>query len=89
MGTQNIGAKYQSISFDKPFIAEIKKHIEGKDQYRSIADFAREAIREKMQRDKNAETEKTIGRLAQEDLNYIVNTVVGQLKYGYDKIKKK
>ena len=48
MGKQNIGARYQSISFDKPFITEIKKFKEGKDQYRSVADFAREAIREKM-----------------------------------------
>jgi len=45
--------KYQSISLAVPFIAEIKKHIMFNPRYRSIADFAREAIREKMQRDQS------------------------------------
>jgi Arc/MetJ-type ribon-helix-helix transcriptional regulator len=51
MGTQNIGAKYQSISFDKPFIQEIKDHIKDKKQYRSLADFARDAIRNQIRRE--------------------------------------
>ena len=51
MGKTKDRHKYQSISFDKPFIALIKKHIENKDQYRSIADFARSAIREKIDRE--------------------------------------
>ena len=76
MGTQNKGARYQSISFDKPFIAEIKKHIEGKDQYRSIADFAREAIREKMQKEVRPVDETRI-----EEIVRIVNMVlVGKKK---------
>ena len=43
--------KYQGISFEITFIAEIKKHIMFNPMYRSIADFAREAIREKIRRD--------------------------------------
>ena len=45
--------KYQGISFETPFIAEIKKHIMFNPRYRSIADFAREAIREKMKEDQS------------------------------------
>lgn len=45
--------KYQGISFEIPFIAEIKKHIMFNPRYRSIADFAREAIREKLRRDQS------------------------------------
>ena len=52
MGLQNIGAKYQSISFDKDFIKEIKEHIEHRREYRSIADYARAAIREKIERER-------------------------------------
>lgn len=51
MGKQNIGARYQSISYDKPFIAAIKNYIKDRKQYRSVADFTREAIREKMESD--------------------------------------
>ena len=45
--------KYQGISFETPFIAEIRKHIMFNPRYRSIADFAREAIREKMRGDQS------------------------------------
>jgi len=45
--------KYQGISFETPFIAEIKKHIMFNSRYRSIADFAREAIRGKMEEDQS------------------------------------
>ena len=45
--------KYQGISFAVPFLDEIKKHIMYNPKYRSIADFAREALREKMQRDQS------------------------------------
>ena len=88
MGSQNIGARYQSISFDKQFIEMIKEHIVDKKQYRSIADFAREAIREKMERERKQEPSRA-ARLAAEDLNLIINAVVGTLEQGYKKIKKK
>ena len=45
--------KYQGISMPIPFIAEIKKHIMFNPRYRSVADFAREAIREKMKEDQS------------------------------------
>jgi len=42
---------YSSISFPEEFIGEIKKYVINNPNYKSIADFAREAIREKLQRD--------------------------------------
>jgi len=56
--------KYQGISFETPFIAEIKKHIMFNPKYRSIADFAREAIREKIARGENKDNiEERLTRL--------------------------
>ena len=43
--------KYQSISLTEEFIADIKDHIIDNRQYKSIADFTRAAIREKMKID--------------------------------------
>jgi len=43
--------KYQSISLTEEFIAEIKEHIIDDRHYKSIADFTRAAIREKMKID--------------------------------------
>ena len=45
------GTKYQSVSLAVPFIEEIKNHIKDSPQYRSIADFVRDAVREKMDKD--------------------------------------
>ena len=52
--------KYQGISMPIPFIEEIKKHIMNDPKYRSVADFAREGIREKMN---NTFLEKRVARL--------------------------
>jgi hypothetical protein len=41
-------AKYQGVSLPVPLIEEIKKHIMHKKEYRGIADFIKQAIREKM-----------------------------------------
>lgn len=43
--------KYQSVSLTTSFIDEIKKHIMEDPKYKSIADFVREAVREKMRRE--------------------------------------
>jgi len=43
--------KHQGVSLPVPFIKEIKEHIKHRPAYRSIADYTREAIREKMYRD--------------------------------------
>lgn len=51
MRTSKKPAPYQSISLSKQFIAEINKHIQNDPKYRSVADFTRQAIREKMDRD--------------------------------------
>ena len=42
---------YISLSIEKEFIAAIKKYINDKPTYRSVADFARQAMREKMEKD--------------------------------------
>ena len=36
--------EYQSISLNKSFVNLIKKHIEEKPQYRSIAEFVRTSV---------------------------------------------
>ena len=41
---------YISLSIEKEFIDAIKKYIETKPTYRSVADFARQAMREKMEK---------------------------------------
>lgn len=43
--------QYQGFSLPTPFVEEIKKHIEEDPKYRSITDFIRQSLREKMQRD--------------------------------------
>jgi len=37
--------EYQNVSLPKPLINEIKDHIKDNDEYRSIAEFVKEAIR--------------------------------------------
>ena len=49
MGQTKPGARYQSVSLAIPFIEEIKKHIQDRPEYRSIADFMRQAARAQMQ----------------------------------------
>lgn len=80
--------KYQGVSLPVPLVEEIRKHVISDSKYKSIGEFVRDAVREKMERD-NTPPSKTMGRLAQEDINKIVNSVVGTLAYGYQKVKKK
>jgi hypothetical protein len=44
-------AKYQGFALEIPLIDEIKKYIKDKPEYRSVTDFVRSAIREKISRD--------------------------------------
>jgi len=48
--------QYQGFSLPTPFVEEIKKHIGNDQRYRSITDFIRSAIREKMDIDIGAES---------------------------------
>lgn len=41
-------AKYRGLSFPVPLLEEIKLHISNKPEYRSVSEFIRESIREKM-----------------------------------------
>jgi hypothetical protein len=52
MGKTKERGRYQSISLSVDFIAEVKKHILKDAKYKSVADFTRDAIREKMRREK-------------------------------------
>jgi len=56
--------KYQSVSLGIPLINEIKNYINEHDEYRSVADFVRQAVREKM--DKAIELEKRVTKLEYE-----------------------
>jgi len=50
--------KYQGISVPITLINEIKNYIENNDQYRSIGEFTREAIREKLNRTYSTQSNK-------------------------------
>jgi len=52
MGKTKERGRYQSISLSVDFIKEVKKHIINNPKYRSIAEYTRDALREKMKRDK-------------------------------------
>jgi len=44
-------AKYRGLSFPVPLLEEVKTHIGSKQEYRSVSEFIRDSIREKIQRD--------------------------------------
>lgn len=49
--TKKPPVSYHGISFPSPFVEQIKKYIENNPQYRSVAEFTKEAVREKMNRE--------------------------------------
>ena len=51
MGKTKDRGKYQSISLTVDFIAEVTTFVKKSNRYHSVAEFVREAIREKMNRD--------------------------------------
>ena len=50
MKVKKSSVKYQGISVPVPLISEIKEYIEKNPGYRSIGEFTREAIRDKLNR---------------------------------------
>jgi hypothetical protein len=46
--------KYQGFALEIPLIDEIKKFIKDDSNYRSVTDYVREALREKLKADKEA-----------------------------------
>ena len=51
MGKTKERGRYQSISLSVDFIEEIKQYIIKDRKYKSVADFTREALREKLRRE--------------------------------------
>ena len=51
MKSHKASVKYQAVSLAVPFLKEITKHIEKDEKYRSVADYVRSSVREKMARD--------------------------------------
>ena len=43
--------KYHSLSLPVYFIKQVKNHIKGRPEYKSVAFYAQEAMKEKMQRE--------------------------------------
>jgi Arc/MetJ-type ribon-helix-helix transcriptional regulator len=65
--------KYQSVSLSVPFIEKIKLVIKDRPEYRSVADYVRESVREKIAREhyinpKVASSIASIGALNEDDL---------------------
>ena len=50
--------KYQGFALEIPLINNIKKHINDRPQYRSVTDFVRAAVREKIEYEKQSEIVK-------------------------------
>ena len=48
MGKTKARGKYQSVSLSVDFVKEIKNHIIDNPKYKSIADYVRESVRERM-----------------------------------------
>jgi len=77
--------KYQSVSLPKPFFQLIKTHILKDARYKTVAEYIREAIREKMMNEyanikpiKIKDSEKSLLLIENEDGNY---TLVEKNKY--------
>ena len=49
-GSYKPSVKYQNVSLPKPLVDTIKKRIDADDEYRSIAEFVKEAIRAHLHR---------------------------------------
>lgn len=63
MGKTKPRGKYQSVSLPVPFIQEIKDHIMKNDNYKSIAEYVKAAVREKMGKRTLQEEEEYTERL--------------------------
>lgn len=55
MGTTKERGKYQGVSLPKDLVNEIKNFVIGNPKYRSIAEYTKQALREKMDRDLDKE----------------------------------
>jgi len=53
MGKTKERGRYQSISLSVDFVDEITEFVKNSNRYKSVADFTREALREKIDREKN------------------------------------
>lgn len=45
--------KYKSLSLPEPLFKEMKRYVQTSSNYRNMAEFLREAIREKIKRESN------------------------------------
>ena len=74
MGKTKDRGRYQSISLSVDFIEEISDFVKKSNRYKSVADFAREALREKMEREKQTSSHV----LNREEVIAIVNQYLAE-----------
>jgi len=87
MGKSKPRGKYQSVSLPVGFIKEIFDQIQDDDRYKSIADYVRQSVREKMQRDHSEAMEKEpVVQLSKSELTDMIRNVVTEI---FDKKEKK
>jgi len=60
MGKTKPRGKYQGVSLSVDFVQEIKNHIMKDERYKSIAEFVRDACREKMEKISDSKLKKII-----------------------------
>jgi len=94
MGKTKERGKYQSISLSVDFIEEIKKAILNNPNYKSVADYTRDALREKMYKGKREQQglkDKWYGSINEDDkrMENIENMLVDVLSQLGIKPKKK
>ena len=66
--------KYQGISLPVPIMQKIKKYILEHDEYRSMADFITQAIKDKMRNESFAKVEENnLRKIIREEIyNYLI-----------------
>ena len=73
MGYIKPRVKYTTISISEDLMNEIKKYLSINSSYTSIADFVREAVRDKMKNDIGKEKLKHL--ISEEELDYKIREV--------------
>jgi hypothetical protein len=79
-------AKYRGLSFPVPLLEEIKIYISNKPEYRSVSEFIRESIREKM--NEVTITKDKINNVMLNTINKDKKDSIYDINNKFDKIQK-
>jgi len=79
--------EYQAISLPKEFVKEVREYVLNHDKYRSVAEFTRDAVIEKMDRDYKLKTRIVDGAraLSKKQEEKIIESLYQRMNKGKDK----